>query len=113
MKQAEHCGCSSTPTLNQTGELKRHLLPVDEVRELVVERRGVLLRREVAVLRPHAAMVVTTRPTSCRTERSRSGVPSVPRKYFDATTFVASSDQVFGTSTSLCSKMTAPPSPVI
>ena len=21
MKQAEHCGCSSTPTLNQTGEL--------------------------------------------------------------------------------------------
>src|SRR5512133_3084858 len=22
MRQAEHCGCSSTPTLNQTGELK-------------------------------------------------------------------------------------------
>jgi len=22
MKQALHCGCSSTPTLNQTGELK-------------------------------------------------------------------------------------------
>src|SRR5258707_15257391 len=22
MKQAEHCGCSSTPPLNQTGELK-------------------------------------------------------------------------------------------
>ena len=22
MKQAEHCGCSSMPTLNQTGELK-------------------------------------------------------------------------------------------
>src|SRR5919201_126734 len=22
MKQAEHCGCASTPTLNQTGELK-------------------------------------------------------------------------------------------
>src|SRR6266545_8411147 len=22
MKQAEHCGCGSTPTLNQTGELK-------------------------------------------------------------------------------------------
>src|SRR5437764_649852 len=22
MKHAEHCGCSSTPTLNQTGELK-------------------------------------------------------------------------------------------
>jgi hypothetical protein len=22
MKQAEHCGCSSIPTLNQTGELK-------------------------------------------------------------------------------------------
>src|SRR6187402_1785993 len=23
MKQAEHCGCSSIPTLNQTGELKQ------------------------------------------------------------------------------------------
>src|SRR5512133_1288511 len=58
-------------------------------------------------------MVFTTRVTSWRTERSRADVPLAPRKYFDATTFVASRDQLFGTSTSFCSKMTAPPSPVI
>ena len=54
------------------------------------------------------SMVRTTRPISCRTLRSRCGVPSVPRKYFDATTLVAVCDQNFGTSTSFCSKTTAP-----
>jgi hypothetical protein len=58
-------------------------------------------------------MVFTTRPTSWRTERSRAGEPSEPRKYLEATTLVASIDQLFGTSTSFCSKMTAPPSPVM
>jgi hypothetical protein len=58
-------------------------------------------------------MVWTTRETSWRTERSRAGVPSWPRKYLEATTFVARRDQLFGTSTSFCSKMVAPPSPVI
>src|SRR6185436_9810146 len=45
---------------------------------------------------------------SCLTLRSRSAVPRVPRKYFDATTLVAVCDQNFGTSTSFCSKTTSP-----
>jgi len=35
-------------------------------------------------------------------------VPSVPRKYFDATTLVAVCDQNFGISTSFCSKTISP-----
>jgi hypothetical protein len=58
-------------------------------------------------------MVRTTRPTSCRTERSRSGDPSGPRKYLEATTLVASADQLLGTSTSFCSKITLPDSPAM
>ena len=37
-------------------------------------------------------MVSTTRSTTWRSDHSRSGVPSVPRKYFWATMFVAFSD---------------------
>src|ERR1700687_473348 len=50
---------------------------------------------------------------SWRTLVSRSGVPTPPRKYFWATTLIASCDQERGTSTSFCSKMTWPFSPVI
>jgi hypothetical protein len=57
--------------------------------------------------------VPATRSISCRTLCSRSGVPSVPRKYFWATTFVASWDQDFGTSTLRCSNVTSPFSLVI
>ena len=53
-------------------------------------------------------MVSTTRPISCLTLRSRSGVPIWPRKYFETTTLVASCDQKLGISTSLCSKTTSP-----
>ena len=38
-------------------------------------------------------MVSATRSMTWRSERSRSGVPSVPRKYFWATMLVAFSDQ--------------------
>src|SRR6267378_6603708 len=55
-------------------------------------------------------MVSTTRSTICLTLDSRSGEPSLPRKYFDATTFVAVCDQNLGTSTPFCSK-TLPLSP--
>ena len=58
-------------------------------------------------------MVSATREISCRTERSRSGVPTMPRKYFWTTTLVAVCDQLFGTSTSRCSKTTLPLSPVM
>ncbi len=53
-------------------------------------------------------MVSTTRPISCLTLRSRSRVPSVPRKYFETTMLVACCDQNLGISTSRCSKTTSP-----
>ncbi len=53
-------------------------------------------------------MVSTTRPMSCLTLRSRSGVPIWPRKYFDTTMLVACWDQNRGISTSRCSKTTWP-----
>ena len=46
-----HCGCSSTPTLNQTGELKAHLLVDQQVRQLGLEGREVVVRREVVLRR--------------------------------------------------------------
>ncbi len=58
--------------------------------------------------RAHSVIVVTTRPTSCLTLRSRSGVPICPRKYFDTTMLVACCDQNFGISTSRCSKTISP-----
>ena len=54
-----------------------------------------------------------TRPIICLTERSRSGEPSGPRKYFWATMLVAFCDQVSGNSTSRCSKAGAAGSPMI
>src|SRR5438128_1669683 len=53
-------------------------------------------------------MVSTTRCTSCATEVSRSGAPSLPWKYLLATMLVAVCDQSTGASTSRCSNMTAP-----
>ena len=41
-------------------------------------------------------IVSTTRPISCLTLRSRSGVPIWPRKYFETTMLVACCDQDFG-----------------
>jgi hypothetical protein len=49
-------------------------------------------------------MVSTTRAISWRTLDSRSGEPSNPRKYFEATIFVAVWLQVVGTSMPCCSK---------
>ncbi len=53
---------------------------------------------------PQAVTVSTTRPIICRTECSRCGVSSWPRKYFWATMLVAVWLQKAGNSTSLCSK---------
>ena len=58
-------------------------------------------------------MVSATRATSLRTLDSRSGVPGVPRKYFEATTLVASIDHDLGTSMFFCSNTTLPSSPVM
>ena len=48
MKQALHCGLSSKPTLNHTGELNAAIWCSEDVRELVVEGAGVVFGREVA-----------------------------------------------------------------
>ena len=58
--------------------------------------------------RPHSVMVSTTRPISCLTLCSRSGVPICPRKYLETTMLVACCDHDFGISTSRCSKTTSP-----
>jgi hypothetical protein len=42
------------------------------------------------------------------TDRSLSGDPGVPRKYFCAAMFVAFCDHAFGISTPRCSNATAP-----
>ena len=49
---------------------------------------------------PQRVMVSTTRSTTWRNDDSRSGVPSVPRKYFWATMLVALTDHATGNSTS-------------
>ena len=49
MKQAEHCGFSSTPTLNQTGRVEGHLLVDEQVGQLRLERGEVLVRGEVVL----------------------------------------------------------------
>ena len=53
-------------------------------------------------------MVSATRSMTWRSDDSRSGVPSVPRKYFWATMLVALSDQPTGNSTPSCSNATVP-----
>src|SRR5579875_59033 len=49
-----------------------------------------------------------TRVTRARTPLSRAGVPTPPWRYLLATMLVAVMDQVEGTSTSFCSKMSLP-----
>src|SRR5215472_8260660 len=49
-----------------------------------------------------------TRETRARTPVSRSGVPTWPWRYLDATMLVAVMDQEEGVSTSFCSKMILP-----
>ena len=61
MKQAEHCGCGSMPTLNHTGLLNDAFCSSEQVRQLVGERLRVGRRGEVALRlapaadRPHDA----------------------------------------------------------
>src|SRR5438874_6254798 len=103
MKQAEHCGASSKPTLNQTGELKEAYWLT---RIVFSSASNVSASSSVAKyppVRPQPPIVSTTRPTICFTLDSRSGELIRPRKYFWATMFVAVCDQNFGNSTPRCS----------
>src|SRR5215471_5004437 len=109
MKQAEHCGAFSKPQLNQTGLLKAAFWYTRMcLRSSLNACRSSSVAKYLCV-RPHSVIVFTTRPMSCLTLRSRSGVPSCPRKYFDTTMLVACWDHDFGISTSRCSNTTSPP----
>ncbi len=108
MKQALHCGFSSTPTLNHTGELKAAFWCSRRWVSSSAKTSASSSRLKYPSLTPQPLMVSTTRPMSWRTEDSRWGVPRGPRKYFCATMFVAFCDQVDGNSTPRCSKALPP-----
>src|SRR4051795_4402873 len=112
MKQAEHCGCSSKPTLNQTGLLNAaswwRRMWVSSASKASPSSGVAKYPRA----RPQSAIVPDTRPIICLTERSRAGVSSCPRKYFWATMFVAFCDQDFGNSTFSCSNTMRSPWPM-
>src|ERR671921_2819670 len=99
MKQAEHCGDSSKPTLNHTGELNAAIW----FRRMCVSSASKVSESSSEAkyprARPQSEMVPATRETICLTERSRVGDVSCPRKYFWATMFVAFCDHDFGNST--------------
>src|SRR5262245_62749538 len=108
MKQAEHCGAFSKPQLNHTG-----LLNAAFWYTRMCFRSSLNACRSSSVAkylfdRAHSVIVLTTRPISCFTLRSRSGVPICPRKYFETTMLVACCDQGLGISTSRCSNTTWP-----
>ena len=62
--------------------------------QLGPKRLGFRVVDEVAVAAPQSVMAPTMRSITCRSESSRSGVPSVPRKYFWARMLVAFCDQL-------------------
>src|SRR5205085_743901 len=99
MKQAEHCGFSSKPTLNQTGELKAAYWLTRSALSSEPKVSASSSEAKYPPSRPHATIVSATRETMCLTLRSRSGEDMRPRKYFCATMFVAVCDQNFGNST--------------
>src|SRR6185436_5095469 len=108
MKQAEHCGAFSNPQLNQTG-----LLNAAFWYTRMCFRSSLNACRSSSFAKylldfAHIVMVSTTRPMSCLTLRSRSGVPIWPRKYLETTMLVACCDHAFGISTSRCSNTISP-----
>src|SRR6185436_712162 len=108
MKQAEHCGAFSKPQLNQTGLLKAACWCTSKYFRSSLKADSAASDAKYFCLRAHSVMVLTTRPMSCFTERSRSGEPTCPRKYFETTILVDCCDQAFGISTPRCSKTTLP-----
>src|SRR5207249_10090854 len=108
MKHAEHCGAFSKPQLNQTGLLNAAFWYTRMCFRSSLDACRSSSAAKYLLDRAHSVIVVTTRPMSCFTLRSRSGVPSVPRKYLETTMLVACCDQNFGISTSRCSKTTSP-----
>src|SRR6185295_16230746 len=108
MKHAEHCGAFSKPQLNQTGLLKAAFWCTSRNFRSSLNADNAPSDAKYFCLRAHSVIVLTTRPMSCLTERSRSGELTCPRKYFETTMLVACCDQVFGISTPRCSNTTVP-----
>src|SRR5579875_3819878 len=109
MKQADPCwGTPLTPMLNHTGELNAAFWWMIRYLSSSAKISASVSSTKYPSLRPHAVMVSTTRSATCLSDHSRSGVPSVPRKYFWARMLVALTLQLAGTSTPSCSKATAP-----
>src|ERR1700675_1087762 len=88
MKQAEHCGRGSMPTLNQTGELKAIFWWIRRWVSSAWKVWRAWSVRKYRCVAAQAVMVLTTRSMSWRTEVSRSGVLRWPRKYLLTTTLV-------------------------
>ena len=93
MKHAEHCGFGSTPTLNQTGLLNDAFCWTSRWVSSSANVSASAGRREVALHLAPRADRAHDAADQLSHARSRCGVPSGPRKYFDATTLVASCDQ--------------------
>src|SRR5574341_1601351 len=73
MKQAEHCGAFSKPQLNHTGLLNAAFWWTRRYLRSSLNACSAVSEAKYFCLRAHSVMVVTTRPISCLTERSRSG----------------------------------------
>ncbi len=103
MKQAELCGFSRVPMLNHTGELNAIFCWTSRWVSSASNVSASTTSAKYPSSSPHLRSVDTIRSMSCRMLDSRRGEPSCPRKYFEATTLVASCDQSLGTSMSSCS----------
>src|SRR5688500_520064 len=108
MKHAEHCGAFSNPQLNHTGLLNAAFWYTSRCFSSAENDSSASSLAKYFCSRAQCVIVSTTRPISCLTLRSRSGLPICPRKYFETTMFVACWDHDFGISTSRCSKTTFP-----
>ena len=76
MKQAEHCGAGSKPQLNQTGLLNAAFCSTSRCFRSPLNALRSSGLAKYCCFSAQRVMVSTTRPISCLTLRSRSGVPS-------------------------------------
>ncbi len=78
MKHAEHCGLACTPTLNHTGELNAIFCSTSRCVSSSRNASRESAEAKYPPASPQPTMVSTTRPISCLTDVSRSGVSSLP-----------------------------------
>jgi hypothetical protein len=103
MKQAEHCGCGSMPTLNQTGELKDIFCMTSRCLSSASKRLRVGFAVEVALRPSPPADRAHDAAMSCFTLRSARSCRACA-EVFRHDDVGAVCDQDFGTSTSFCSE---------